>query len=254
MASPPTDPATTSTRSKIAIWVIAGSSITLVALALALIYVTNEDQKGDVAEKIFTMVVPMLATWVGTVLAYYFSGENFDKAHQSVSQMVEQMKDGKLRQIAVKDVMISRSLMEVVTLEAKDDGSKVKLLDSCINRLKEPITRLPVLAADGSVKYVIHQSLLYKFVTQKTLEMAAQGKAFEVSTQSLRDFLDHNNMERSVAKSFAFVAVSDSLAEAKSEMEKLSGCQDVFVTEDGQRDKPVKGWLTNTDITKYAKA
>ncbi len=242
------------TRSTIALLVLGGSSVVLVIIAMALIFATAEAKRAEVADKIFTMVLPMLATWVGTVLAYYFSGDNFDKAHKNASEMVEQMRDGKLRQIAVKDVMISKNMMEVVSLGANDDPGKVMLLDECINRLGESITRLPVLAANGSVKFVIHQSLLYKFVTQKTIEMKASGKDFDLTGQTLQDFLKHNHMESRVAKSIAFVSIDESLADAKNAMERLVGCQDVFVTADGHPDKPVKGWLTNVEITKYAKA
>ena len=244
---------TGSTRSTIAMWVMIGSSIILLVLSLGVIIAASKEKAGDAAETVFKMVIPMLATWVGTVLAYYFSGENFEKANQSVRQMVQQLQDGKLAQIAVKDVMISRSLMEVVVLAQGDDGSKTNLFHDCIGRLREGVTRLPVLTADGLAKYIIHQSLLYKFVTQKTVELANTQQSFDVSKQTLRDFLTFNNMEREVSKSFAFISVNDSLAEAKNAMEKLAGCQDVFVTEDGTANKPVKGWLTNIEIAKYSK-
>jgi hypothetical protein len=84
--------------------------------------------------------------------------------------------------------------------------------------------------------------------------MEGKTPPFQVAKLSLKDFLNHKNMEGLVGKTFAFVSISDSLADAKKRMEALKNCQDVFVTDDGSEDKPVLGWLTNIEITKHSKA
>ena len=249
--NPDANPVIQSTRSQIAKWVIIGASGIIIVLASVLIVVSGE--KGEAAEKIFSMVIPMLGTWVGTVLAYYFSGENFEKANQSMNQLVEQMKDRKLQQTGVSEAMISRNLMEVVILADGGDGSNINLLTDVIGRLSSTVTRIPVLSGTGIAKYIIHQSLLYKFITEKTIESTEQNKSFDVSNQTLKDFLDYRQMRTDVERTFAFVSVDASLADAKTAMERLTGCQDVFVSEDGTGAKPVKGWLTNIDITRHAK-
>jgi hypothetical protein len=52
----------------------------------------------------------------------------------------------------------------------------------------------------------------------------------------------------------AFVAESGSLADAKSNMEKIEGCKVVLVTKSGRADEPIIGMVTNTDIAKHSKA
>ena len=58
---------------------------------------------------------------------------------------------------------------------------------------------------------------------------------------------------RDMVDSLAFVSMQSLLADAKQAMEKIKGCQDVFVTENGKQSQPVKGWLTNVDIAKNIK-
>lgn len=247
-------PAAQSARSQIAMWVIIGSTAILIVLGLTLVFSAAAANRAEAAEKLFTMVIPMLGTWVGTVLAYYFSGENFEKASQSVSQLVDQVKDQRLRLVKVKDVMLSRGLMEVVTLSSSNDGSTINLKDNLIDKLKDPVTRIPVLSDAGLAKYIIHQSLIYKFVTQNTIKASEANQTFPVADQTLKNFLDFGDMKQEVESTFAFVGQEASLADAKNAMENLTGCQDVFVTEDGTSGTQVKGWLTNVQIAKHAKA
>ena len=57
--------------------------------------------------------------------------------------------------------------------------------------------------------------------------------------------------------SFGFVAVSDTLADAKREMERVAkkmSCNDVFVTQNGKPDEPVLGWITDNTIVENLKS
>src|SRR5690242_16592162 len=47
-------------------------------------------------ELIFNALLPLLGTWVGTVLAYYFSKQNFESATNSVQRMAELSAEQKL--------------------------------------------------------------------------------------------------------------------------------------------------------------
>lgn len=42
------------------------------------------------------------------------------------------------------------------------------------------------------------------------------------------------------------------LADAKSAMDSLPNCQDVFVTQGGTRNEEVQGWVTNVIIAENA--
>jgi hypothetical protein len=57
-----------------------------------------------------------------------------------------------------------------------------------------------------------------------------------------------------VQGSLEFVSAEATLGDAKAAMEKKPKCQDVFVTETGQPDDSVLGWLTNIEISRHTKA
>ena len=66
--------------------------------------------------------------------------------------------------------------------------------------------------------------------------------------------LAHGDMAATVGNTLAFVAQNATLADAKKRMEAVKGCQDVFVTSDGQPKSPFVGWITNVEISKRARA
>ena len=240
-------------RSAIAKWVIGGAAGGLIALAIAMIVTAKAGETELAAEKAFMMLVPLLGTWVGTVLAYYFSGENFERANQSVSKLVAQVTEERLRSLLVKDVMITKNAMTFVQLHPGDDGSKVDLKTDVIDKLKDPVTRIPVFDDKGLAKYIIHQSLIFKYVALKTIDLASTNQSFDVHNQTLKHFLDYDGMRDLVSKTFAFVPLDGTLADAKKAMDGRQQCQDVFVTDSGTETEPVRGWLTNIDITKRAR-
>ena len=80
---------TGSERTEVARWVLGVSGTVLFVVTIALIWLA--DSKSNAADRAFSMLVPMIGTWIGTVIAYYFSGENFERASQSVSKLVDQV-------------------------------------------------------------------------------------------------------------------------------------------------------------------
>jgi hypothetical protein len=116
------------------------------------------------------------------------------------------------------------------------------------------VTRMPVLNDSGAVRHVIHQSLIYKFISAKSIAASESGMLFDPRSLTLEDFLNFKNMREIVTEAIAFVPETANLEQAKEKMEKISNCQDVFVTETGKRDEPIKGWLTNVDIGRLSKA
>jgi hypothetical protein len=239
-----------SERSAVARWVLIVSGIVLVSSAAVL--VTMATDRSAAADRAFSMLVPMIGTWIGTVIAYYFSGENFVKASQSVSKLVDQITTEKLKTIPVTQAMIPRANVKFVQLPAGNDESAVNFKSGLIDLYVDPVTRLPVLDDQGRVKYIIHQSLVYKYLADQAL--SAGTTPFNVATQSLKDFLDHGTIRTVAANTLAFVQENATLADAKSRMEAMSDCQDVFVTSDATNSKPMIGWLPNTEITKRSRA
>jgi hypothetical protein len=107
------------------------------------------------------------------------------------------------------------------------------------------LNRVPILQ-EGRALYIIHRSMIDRFIAQRL--WASSGVNVEAYT--LADVLLEPDLKIIFETSFVVVNKHASLAEAKSSMLGRPGCSDVFITERGQRDEPVIGWLTNVDITR----
>ncbi len=243
-------------RKQIAISVLIVSAGLLVSVCIVFISFGGSDSKsGDASEKAFTTLIPLIGTWIGTVLAYYFSGENFQRATDSVARLASQVADERLRSVSAADAMISMDAAVVVRLTAATpDGSNINLKTQVVDLLSDRITRLPVLDAQGKVVFVLHESIIFRFISEKTLAMIQAGQQVDISTLTLKDLLDHDEVRNFVSRTIAFVQKDASLADAKRQMESLRKCQDVFITEDGTSDSRAIGWITNVIISRYAKA
>src|SRR5262245_37085469 len=77
-------------RDRLARLVVVGSFLTVFLLVFALLLIaqgTNQNAT-QVAERAFTTVLPVLAGWVGTVLAYYFSAASLEATTNSLEKVI----------------------------------------------------------------------------------------------------------------------------------------------------------------------
>jgi hypothetical protein len=174
--------------------------------------------------------------------------DNFFKTEEGKGD--EQRIDKLMEMRPVEDVMVEKNQMTRYEIKPEMAEENVKITD-LYDLLKGVVTRIPIINHDGTANCVIHHSMLYKFITEKL--MRGEESPVDISTLSLKDFLDFPGMKELVKESLAFVPISAKLGEVKSEMEKNKICQDVFITKNGKSDEEVIGWLTNTDIAKNIK-
>ncbi|HEX4951121.1 MAG TPA: toll/interleukin-1 receptor domain-containing protein [Blastocatellia bacterium] len=146
---------------------------------------------------------------------------------------------GKIPQIS----MVMTILEEMYYLELTDPASRKTKLCDILTDKEHRWSRIPVLE-DKKAKYIIHVSMIDRFVREK----AYAGHAVENLT--LDDLLAEKEMERLFANSFAFISSDQTIDDAHKAMTAIRGCEDVFVTENGQPNEQIQGWLTNKDITR----
>ncbi len=72
---------------------------------------------------VFASVLPVFATWVGTVIAFYFTNESFRQAAQATRESTAGLTD-RLRSIPVKSAMVPRARMIVLKLATGGSNSK----------------------------------------------------------------------------------------------------------------------------------
>ncbi|MBV8376475.1 MAG: hypothetical protein JO279_05670 [Verrucomicrobia bacterium] len=107
MSSTDTQTFDTQSRQVLTFVVVCVSIIGVLALACVVIFSNNTPTTQlDTAKFVFGAVLPLLASWVGTILAYYFSKENFALATQSVSALASTITGAdRLQSISVRDKM-----------------------------------------------------------------------------------------------------------------------------------------------------
>jgi hypothetical protein len=230
---------------------------------------------------IFTTVVALVGTWVGTILAFYFSRENFEAAAKSsaatTAALVKQLTPGeKLAATLVKDKMIKRSEMFFVRTP-NESINLTKTLEDLEKTGKG--NRIPLLDENDKPVCVLHRSTIVEYLFKKTRSIAppdapanpviqsppvvvsppAAGlppAAIDPATLTMKDLMadweKDPKLTEMLKNSFALVKESANLGDAKAAMDSRKGCQDVFVTKTGSGNEPVLGWVTNVTISENA--
>jgi hypothetical protein len=224
-------------------------SIAGLGILAAIVIILNPRSAKDV----FNILLPVFAAWVGTVLAYYFSGENYEKASQQVADIVKQVSPlERLRSLPVRDHMIKPADMVKINLTPEKGEGNLKVVKDILDFMKsKDKNRLPILDDKDRPKYIIHRSMIDKYLAQETL---VAKKADKLQDITFKDLLEgEEDLKRIFSKGFATVPEDATIAEAKCVMEALDDCLDVFVTKGGSRKEPVIGWLTNVMISELSR-
>ncbi len=195
-------------------------------------------------ELVFTTITTLVGTWVGTLLAFFYSKENFETASRSMQQTIQRLTpDEKLHGVRVADKMIPRGEMTTFDLKADQDLKTVPLAELEARLVKANVTRLPILNADGSAAAMVHGSLIAQF--RSPPDTATPPAPDPAAT--LGDLMKRDDFGERVTR-LGFVGRDRSLRDAKAAMNAQPKCKDVFVTATGGAKEPVVGWVTDTSI------
>ena len=244
------------TRRRIGPLVLLIGSIAIVALATALIvaFVVLALQQGSqspVGSKVdtlltgvFSTVLPVVATWVGTVLAFYFGSENFRQAAQSTREAISSQSAARKK---ITDIMIPYE--RIGRLGADNEAAaetSLSMLD-VVHTLSAAAPRVIVFNPKTQTPiYVIRSDSPPMPPNWVTPDYAA-GSALPDNAK-LKDYLDYNNGEnRNDARKFRFVDVN-ATPEAAIALMKREGVDDLFITSDGQPTSRVLGWVATQDL------
>src|SRR5688572_2381837 len=94
----------------------------------------NTDKKFSHFKDVVSILLPLWGTWIGTVLAYYFSKDNFESANRSVQQIVDKLtSEKKLATVKAREVMITKDKLIAQVMAEGEDLSKFKLKEDCID-------------------------------------------------------------------------------------------------------------------------
>ena len=229
-------------------WLAVGITVCSVISVgiLSVVIVVNSTDKTASAQLVLAAVLPLMGSWVGTVLAFYFSRENLEAATNSVTQLAQLTSLQKLQSTPVTDKWIPKDKM----FRRPTPLDQIKLVQALEELAKSHKgNRLPVLSDKDYPVLVIHRSIIDRFLAEKVAQNLTPDQ-FRALT--LQDLLNESDYRGLLATSFATVKQDATLADAKSAMERLPNCQDVFVTRGGTKEEEVLGWITNAIIAENA--
>lgn len=244
-------------RSKIGIHVtyFALTVTALVALTAILIALTGHDPDKNFAyvKDVLTIVLPLLGTWVGTVLAFYFSRENFVAAANQTADLVRQFTpEQRLQSIPVTKVMLDMTTQATTKLiiSTETDIEKIRLKADIVETIfdTQNRNRLPIVDSTGRVLHVLHRSLVDKFLVKY-----AEMTEIPSSEATLKDLLEQQDL-KIIFQSFATVNRDAKLITVKLAMDGNPSCSDAFVTEDGTKRSAALGWITNVIVQENSTA
>lgn len=256
-APDPAPPAPLLERYYLARLVVVGSFLTLFLLVGTLIALSQSNSTaGETAKNAFTAILPVLAGWVGTVLAFYFSAASQERTSASLDKVLGRSGAGvpsPNRPVSEKMVSFG-SIAELQKLEEKDAKTlKVSDLQASFKKALPngaAVTRL-LFVEKGVFKYVLHISTLNAFILNKQKD----GKSVdEIGKLPFAEMLADEETLRQISKLVVFVSATATLADAKAALDKVTGAQDIIVTGSGNSTDPMLGWLSNVDLIKELQA
>lgn len=218
------------------------------------------DKATNLLTSIFYSLLPVIATWVGTVIAFYFGKANFEAANKSVNALVQHITNSeeKLKATKVSDKGVMRLFADIsynnsiASKEDKDINLQKDLLDFIDTNKKGD--RLPIFNEKKVIRFIIHESTMNEFVrkfTTANYKQLLDKKLEDISLDQMINNTD-DDLKSKITRSSAFVSKSATLFEANQKLLNNSLCQDVFVTENGISSEEVIGWITNNKIAELA--
>jgi hypothetical protein len=231
------------------------SVVGLVVLACVVVIVAKN--KDTASTLVFNALLPVFGTWVGTLLAFYFSKENLDNATRNVNELTRVVSGmDRLKSVPALDKAIPLSAIFI----PKDAANQPLInLKQIITAMKtEGRQRLLVFKEGNMIERVVHMSVLESFISDYALKASAGAKPLNELTTA--DLFAVPAIDQLSKQSFAVIPQTATLAEAKlamdqqsKQLDKLGNCEDVFITQTGSPTLPIIGWITSDIIIENAK-
>ncbi|MFJ5695521.1 hypothetical protein ACIP9X_16935 [Arthrobacter sp. NPDC093125] len=220
-------------RDNLAKWILGLGASGIVAVSLAAILWATDDGRPEMARLVFTSILPLFGTWVGTVLAFYYVRDNLDAATASTERIL-----GLKPTTPVTDVMIPAGKIISFRLQPGTSAASVVLSDLYKSMVSAGVSRIPILENTGAVAYIVHKSTIDAYA-------AIQNTKPDSLSKTIQDLADDSVLFKKRIEAIGIVGPHAVIAEARRNMSSISDCQDIFVTAGGAPKDPVIGWLTN---------
>ena len=193
----------------VSVAIILGLGVTSLWLGRSL---PTPESRTQYTKDLLGILLPVASAWMSTIIAYYFSRENFEAASRSTQNLVKQLTlEEKLKAIPIAEGMIPLEKFDPkLTIDPHKPEASYKLKADLIDARLEARRRerLPILDEQDHVVYIVHRSLLDKFIVR---QMGAKAPA----DLTLADLSADADAGKLLRESFRTVKPSATLADAK---------------------------------------
>jgi hypothetical protein len=230
-------------------WIIVSSGFAFI-LTIVIVSLIN-NQKIDEIKVISNIFLPVIAAWVGTVLAFHFGRENFDAANKNAKDLIGTMNPvDKLKNVKVSDVMTPYDKIVKYELEKDQDFKTIKLIDLLNNIKNSNFNRIHIFNKDRTIVKIIHRSIIDLAIASNAI---APEPIKTYNDLTVQDLIESPETKQYLEATLLAIRSDATLFDAKSAYDNEPNSLDVFVTQGGNIKEPVIGWITNNDILKYMK-
>lgn len=244
-------------RERIALSVLIISIVAVTLVSLGVVLTANNRERAS--QRVMDSTLPLYGTWVGTILAFYFSRNAFEAASSAAARNVDVFQ--RVNSGLVSAPPPPNNTLAKISLKSLANGlvfcedNTNKLLQDVINEL-ELKDRYRIIVVDADKKYV---DLVYRinasaFLTQAegNPDPSPPGGSPVQPLPTLKNYLDWRHSLGSKAQPIVvFLPESATLADADAKLKETTGCRDVIVTTDGSKTSLVVVYVTDADISEY---
>lgn len=215
--------------------------------AFVTIYVTTKSIYNDKINDLITKsIIPLIGTWMGAIIAYYFAKENFDAAANQYNKVIDKLTpEKKLKSIKVIQAMIPYNRIVWSDLnEFKDKKIISEIID---NPLYKGFNRF-LFFENKECKYIIHRSTFDRFITQQLVNNDTNS----IQELKLSNLLNSSDdyIKEYLKNGIKFLSDDSNLFDAKTLIDNNKYCSDVIITQNGKPNEEVLGWITEVEISK----
>lgn len=241
------------TRTRLAWFVIALGIVAITVVSYVAMTTAAKSDRTEISRMVFAAVLPLMGTWVGAVLAYYFSRDNLQAGSETAINAISAGRTAPLDDdTQVTSVMTPLNRIKPREEVADEAAAGALTLASLNAKLTASgMSRIPVLRASGKQSalaytplYVVHEADIHNFAQRQ----GTSASAF-LPVHTVANLLAEDDLKKELI-AFATVRGTATLAETRAELAKTPHGKDVFVTTDGSRAGEVIGWLTNSDLAR----
>ncbi len=231
-------------RERIALGVLI-ASIAAVFL-LSVVVTVNANDKEKSSQRVMDSTLPLYGTWIGTILAFYFSRNAFEAASSATARnatIFKQVNSGLVSAAPLSDNTLAKILLKSLANDLvfrQDDINKP--LQDVVNELVSR-DRYRVIVVNAERKYV---DLVYRINASAFMQTPPSP------APTLANYLEWRHAQGDKAQPVVvFLPQNATLADADAKLKEIMGCRDVIVTTDGNDTSPVVAYVTDVDINEY---